>query len=152
MVSLITIIVFVLDRIAKLYITNNFILFESRSLIGDLVSLTYVQNTGAAFSILQGKRTFFIIMTLIMLAVILYLYKKHLDKNIYSILSVGLIFGGALGNFYDRLIHHYVIDFIDFHFFPVFNIADMALVIGTIILSIIIWITDQKEVTEKQLR
>jgi len=152
MVSLITIIVFVWDRIAKLYITNNFILFESRSLIGDLVSLTYVQNTGAAFSILQGKRTFFIIMTLIMLAVILYLYKKHLDKNIYSILSVGLIFGGALGNFYDRLIHHYVIDFIDFHFFPVFNIADMALVIGTIILSIIIWITDQKEVTEKQLR
>jgi len=148
MVGIISFIIFVLDRVVKLYITNNFALFESKPLIGNLVSVTYVQNTGAAFSILQGKRSFFIVMTVIMLLMIIYLYKKILDKHIYSTLSVGLIIGGALGNFYDRLIHHYVIDFIDFHFFPVFNIADMALVVGTIILSIIIWVSDQEQTTK----
>lgn len=147
MVSLITVLVFIIDRVVKLYIINNFSLYESKMFIGKIVSLTYVRNTGAAFSILRGRRTFFIIMTIVMLFLIIYLYNKVLEKNIYSKISVGLILGGALGNFYDRIVYHYVVDFIDFHFFPVFNIADSALVIGTIILSIIIWTSDKKTET-----
>ncbi len=147
MVSIITALVFIIDRVVKLYIINNFSLYESKMLIGKIVSITYVRNTGAAFSILRGQRTFFIIMTMIMLVLIIYLYNKVLEKNIYSKISVGLILGGALGNFYDRFVYHYVVDFIDFHFFPVFNIADSALVIGTIILSIIIWTSDKEPQT-----
>ncbi|MFW6030493.1 MAG: signal peptidase II [Halanaerobiales bacterium] len=147
MVSIITVLVFIIDRVVKLYILNNFELYESRPFIVEIVSLTFVKNTVAAFSILQGKRAFFIIMTIIMLALIVYLYREVLEKSIYTKISVGLIIGGALGNFYDRFVYHYVVDFIDFHFFPVFNIADSALVVGTIILSIIIWNSDKKSNT-----
>lgn len=145
MVSLITVIIFGLDRLTKMYILKKFALYESRQFIGKFVSLTFVKNTGAAFSILQGHRTFFLFMTVVMLVFIIYLYNKVLVKNIYSSIAVGLILGGALGNFYDRIVFEYVIDFIDFHFFPVFNLADSALVIGTIMLSVIIWLLDNKK-------
>jgi signal peptidase II len=144
MVYIISIITFGLDRITKVLITNEFALYESRPVIGSIMSFTYVENTGAAFSILQGQRIFFIIMTVVMLGIIFYLYYKMLEKDFWTTLSVGLIIGGALGNFYDRLLYGSVIDFIDFYFFPVFNIADSALVVGTALLALIIWKTDDK--------
>ncbi len=131
----ITAVIWVLDRLSKLYITTHFALYESKPLLGKLVSFTYVHNTGAAFSILQGKVIFLILSTIVLLAVILYIYNKMLPHNKIVIVATGLVIGGALGNFYDRILFGSVIDFIDFHFFPVFNIADSAIVVGAIFLS-----------------
>ncbi|QOR36203.1 signal peptidase II [Clostridium sp. 'deep sea'] len=140
MVYIIAIIVWGLDRLTKFLIVTNFSLRESRSVLGNLISFTYVHNEGAAFSILQGKRIFFILTTIILIAIILYMYYTVLPKTLITTIIIGTVLGGALGNFYDRLRFGYVIDFIDFHFFPIFNVADIAVVCGTLLLAWQLWI------------
>lgn len=136
---ILALIIFALDRISKVLITVYLAPYTSQPILGSLMSFTHVHNTGAAFSILQGKRVFFIITTLILMGIILYVYYKLLPITSVLTITTGLILGGALGNFYDRIVYGYVIDFIDFHFFPVFNIADSAVVIGTLLLAWQLW-------------
>lgn len=92
--------------------------------------INYTTNTGAGFSILQGQTLLLIIISVIVLALILY-YRKKEPK--YEIPLV-LIFAGTLGNIIDRIVLGYVRDFIDVKVWPVFNIADISLVVGTILL------------------
>ena len=111
------------------------------SFLLDLFGITYVENRGAAFGIMQGGRTFFLIITPIFLAIMIYYYiKLPKDKvNNWVRVSLVLIFAGAIGNFIDRVRDAYVTDFIYFKFidFPVFNFADVFVVTGTILLGIL---------------
>ncbi len=133
---LFVILLVVLDQASKIYLTLvNKTSPIDLEVIRGFFRITYTCNDGAAFSILKGKRVFFIIMTIIVIFLIVYYLLKNkvywVEK--YSLL---LIISGAVGNLIDRIMYGYVIDFLDFiifgYDFPVFNIADSFITIGAI--------------------
>lgn len=133
----------ILDQATKLWAIDVLKEGGSIKIIGDFLRFTYAENRGAAFSILQNQMIFFIIVTTIMLAVMAYIYFKTKNITKLSKLSIGMIAGGAIGNFVDRLRLGYVVDFIDVRFgnfynFPIFNIADSFVVCGTILMVFLI--------------
>lgn len=116
---------------------------DSMNVIPGFINFVYVQNTGAAWGMLAGRPVFLIIVSILILAVYLGFYGLRLKKlknnvSITLAVSVGLIAGGCIGNLIDRIVFGYVRDFINFQFmdFPVFNIADIALTVGIIIMVI----------------
>ena len=127
-----------LDQFTKLIISSRFTLGESVPVIKSIFHLTYIINKGAGFGILQNKQWFFIWFAVIVIGIILYLYDK-IPASKYVQLGVGLILGGAIGNLIDRIRLNYVIDFLDFRFWPAFNIADSAVSVGAVILIIWFW-------------
>ena len=130
---------FMLDLFSKLIITNILKLGESIKIIDNFFYITYVQNKGAAWSILEDKRILLLIITVIVLFLInKFMNKEQLDK--LESLSYGIIIGGIVGNLVDRIFRGYVIDFLDFKIFnynyPVFNLADTFIVVGIIMMVI----------------
>lgn len=130
---------FFLDRISKMLIVNNFSYEMEKTIIKNFFSIIYVKNTGAAWSLFEGKQTLLIIISIIFLVFLIsFIIKEKPDK--IDNLTYGLIIGGIIGNLYDRITLNYVIDFIAFNIFgyefPVFNLADSFIVIGVIILII----------------
>lgn len=109
------------------------------NIIGNFIKFNYYQNTGAAWSILEGKTTTLIVVSLVML-IFVYSMSYTYDEAKIKDLSFGLLYGGIIGNLIDRVFYGFVRDFIDIkvfgYNFPVFNIADMAIVIGVIILIV----------------
>ncbi|MGC6769948.1 signal peptidase II [Enterococcus sp. LJL128] len=121
-----------IDQWTKYLTVSNIQLGETKEFINGFLSFTYVRNTGAAWSILEGKMIFFYIITVIVVAVLVYMLIKNLKSSRWFTIGLSLVLAGALGNFIDRLRLGYVVDMIqtDFMSFPIFNIADMSLVIG----------------------
>jgi len=146
--SFIILFCFFTDQISK-YFTLKFLdEFESYSVIKNILDFTHVHNTGGPWSIFEGKMIFFIIMTLFIFAAAIIYLRKHKPKHILSKISIAMIAGGALGNFFDRILRGYVVDMIDVNFFnyPVFNLADCYIVTGAILMSIyIIFIYKEKQ-------
>ena len=135
--SLTTLLV-IIDQVTKYLTVQNIALYEQIEFIPGFMSWTYIQNTGAAWSILEGQMWFFYLVTIIVSGVILYfLYTEGKNDRIYGTI-LAIILGGTLGNFIDRLLHQYVIDMIKVEFisFPVFNVADSFLTVGVILLFI----------------
>ncbi len=127
--------VIVLDQISKYMVKSRFMLNESIAIIENIFHLTYVRNFGAAFGILKHQKMFFVVLTTAVLIGIIIFIRQQ--SNIHSMVkwSLSLVVGGAVGNLIDRVVHGYVIDFFDFRIWPVFNIADMAIVVGAFLLS-----------------
>jgi signal peptidase II len=118
---------------------------QSLPLIDGLLYVTYVLNKGAAFSILQGHRWLFLVITPVVLAVML-LFARVVPKSDRLLrIALSLFCGGALGNFIDRLRLGAVTDFIDFRFFPVFNVADSCIVIGVALLGWCVLVRAKKD-------
>ena len=141
--AIIIIISIVSDQLTKFWAVDVLKNGDSIRVIGNFLRFTYAENKGAAFSILQNQRTFFLVITLVMLVFLGYIYFKTKNITKLSKLSIAMIAGGALGNFIDRFRLGYVVDFIDVRFgefynFPVFNIADSFVVCGTILMIILI--------------
>lgn len=141
--AIIIIISIVSDQLTKFWAMDVLKNGDSIKIIGNFLRFTYAENKGAAFSILQNQRTFFLVITLVMLIFLGYIYFKTKNITKLSKLSIAMIAGGALGNFIDRFRLGYVVDFIDVRFgefynFPVFNIADSFVVCGTILMIILI--------------
>lgn len=131
------------DQITKMWAVNVLKNGQSIKLIGNFLRFTYAENKGAAFSILQNQRSFFLIVTVIALILLGYIYFRVKNLTNLAKLSIAMIAGGAIGNFIDRLRLGYVVDFIDVRFgniynFPIFNIADCFIVCGTILMMILI--------------
>ncbi|ADQ46193.1 lipoprotein signal peptidase [Caldicellulosiruptor kronotskyensis 2002] len=126
---------FVLDQITKARAENVFV-GSSINLLGGILSLTYVQNRGGAFSILEGKRRFFIVVSIVLILFLCYMIFKS-TNNLYK-LSFSLIVGGAMGNLFDRIAKGYVVDFIDIKVIPVFNLADFFITCGVLLLIFLI--------------
>ncbi|MCL1816119.1 MAG: signal peptidase II [Clostridiales bacterium] len=127
--------VVILDQLTKYAVAANLALGQSWPLIDGVVYFTYVMNKGAAFSLLQGQRWFFIVITIVVLAVMLW-FARGIPKSDRLLQSTLALFcGGALGNLIDRLRFGAVTDFIDFRFFPIFNVADSCIVIGAFLLG-----------------
>ncbi|MCA6222111.1 MULTISPECIES: signal peptidase II [Photorhabdus] len=131
------VVVLILDLGSKQLVLQHFHLYESVPLI-PYFNLTYAQNFGAAFSFLAEKdgwqRWFFAFIAVAISVVLTVMMYRSSAKKKLSNIAYALIIGGALGNLFDRLVHGFVIDFIDFYVgdwhFPTFNIADMAICIG----------------------
>lgn len=138
--------VFFLDRLTKIIIQKYMVVGESIPVIKDVFHLTYYRNPGAAFNLFAHRTEFFIFVTIIIMAVIVYYYNEIPSDKKFARVALALQFGGAAGNFTDRLMGGYVIDFLDFRICPVFNIADSAIVIGVILLSwyILTWSEKQQ--------
>lgn len=122
---------FFLDQLTKAKAENVFV-ENPVNLLGGILSLTYVQNRGGAFSILEGKRKFFIIVSIVLILFLCYMIFKS-TNNLYKF-SFSLIVGGAMGNLFDRVAKGYVVDFIDIKVIPVFNLADFFITCGVLLL------------------
>jgi signal peptidase II len=127
---------FSFDFLTKYFAAKQLALYHSIPLIGDFLKLTYVQNQGAAFGILQGQQLFLKLVGFLALGFIIYLYFSEKSKNNVWNYGLALILGGTVGNLYNRITLGYVIDFIDFKYFPTFNIADVAINAGILLLII----------------
>ena len=137
---LIAIFVILLDQFTKWLIVNNMFFGESITIINNVLYITSHRNRGAAWGILQGQMWLFYVITIVVIvAIMYYLHKAARGKMLLGV-SLALMLGGAIGNFIDRVFRKEVVDFIHTYIFnynfPVFNIADSALVIGVILLMI----------------
>jgi signal peptidase II len=108
-----------------------------------IVSIDRVQNTGAAFSVLPQLHWFYLAVALIVSLYILVFGYKY-GTTWYRQVLIGMILGGALSNGVDRLVQGYVVDFIDFHFWPVFNVADSCIVIAIVVLLVLSFLPSQR--------
>ncbi|MGZ3775530.1 MAG: signal peptidase II [Pseudobdellovibrionaceae bacterium] len=148
-----------LDQLVKAYIHTHFHLGESVSVIPNFFNLTYVRNFGAAFGFLaeshpQFRELFFLSMPPIALVIILGILRGVKDEDTKQIVALSSIFGGAIGNYIDRIRFRYVIDFLDFHIYdrwswPAFNIADMAIVGGVGLLLLLMLVDSKNKEKEK---
>lgn len=140
---ILTLIVLIIDIVSKLTIKHYLTLDNSIHVIRGFFDLTYVRNTGVAWSFLDNNKYFALILSgMIIMGIVYYIYKEKPIRKITK-LAYSLILGGALGNFINRVFYGYVIDFLDFKIFgynyPIFNIADVFIVVGVIILIYDTW-------------
>ena len=138
-----------LDRFTKNFLSNFLDLNESIKVIPHVLYFTLVHNTGIAFGLFRDCGVVFIIIPLILSGLLIYnavYYRNSPDLNRTYIISFALILGGAVGNLIDRIFLGFVVDFIDFRFWPVFNVADSAITIGAIIF-LLVGLTRRKEVS-----
>ena len=143
---ILTTILVIIDQITKYLTVQNIELGEVIEFIPNIVSLTYIRNTGAAFSILEGQMWFFYIVTIIVVAgLIYYMYTEAKEDKVLGYL-LSIILAGAIGNFIDRLFLQYVVDMIKLEFinFAIFNVADSYLTIGIVVLFIYILYDERK--------
>ena len=129
-------ILIVLDQLVKAYVVQNIALGEIKSWIPNFVSLTYLQNRGAAFSILQDQQLLFAVITLVVVVGAIWYLHKHMEDSFWMFLGLTLIIAGGLGNFIDRISQGFVVDMfhLDFINFAIFNVADSYLTVGVVVL------------------
>jgi signal peptidase II len=136
--------VIALDQYTKYLTLTRLVSIGDYNVIPGLLEFTYVENFGIAFGMFQNQRWFFVVTVSIVAVVVLFFIFKMFKKHVFFTICLSLIFGGAIGNLIDRIKLGFVVDFIHFSFFPpVFNIADSAVVVGAIALSIAILFTKE---------
>ncbi|GEK89081.1 signal peptidase II [Alkalibacterium putridalgicola] len=150
---IISLIIVGIDQFTKYLTVQNIPLHETLEVIPSFLSFTYHQNTGAAWSMLEGQMIFFYIVTLIVIGVIVYYMQTYGRQDKVFAFSLSLILGGAVGNFIDRLFLQYVVDMIRVEFidFPIFNVADMSLTIGVTLMVIYLFFDEWKEYRQKKV-
>jgi len=131
----IALLVFVIDYVTKKVIASQLVIGQEIKVLGDFFIITSHRNKGAAFGILQEQTIFFIIITLLVVTGIFwYIQKNRRSGSALLLTGLGLVLGGAFGNFLDRALYGEVVDFLQFTFgtyiYPIFNIADSGIVIG----------------------
>lgn len=138
-----------LDQLIKMYIHLHYQVGESVPVIPGFFNLTYVRNPGAAFGFLaqshpEFRENFFLVMPPVALVIIMIIMRNVPDNDDLQIFSLSSVFGGAIGNYIDRIQFRYVIDYLDFHWkevytWPAFNVADSAIVAGVTILVVLMF-------------
>ena len=143
---LIIIAVVVIDQLIKLLVVNQMSLYETIPVIEDIFHITYIHNTGAAFSLMEGMRIFLIAFPVIMVIVaIVFMALKRKEGHPLMMTSIALIAGGGIGNLIDRIFYGYVVDFIDFRVFSIFNFADIFVCTGCGLLILYVLVFDGKQ-------
>ncbi|MGY3751098.1 signal peptidase II [Vagococcus acidifermentans] len=130
--TIIVIITVALDQLLKFWVVRHIPLNETVFRNNPIISLTHIQNDGAAWGMLSGKMWFFYIITLVVIVVLPVMIVKNLNESKWMTVGLSLILGGAIGNFIDRIRLNYVVDMFQFEFFqfPIFNLADAFLTTG----------------------
>ncbi|SFK66910.1 signal peptidase II Aspartic peptidase. MEROPS family A08 [Marinilactibacillus piezotolerans] len=155
MFYIIAVIVLIIDQLWKSAIVKWMEVGQTIPLWEGVFHITSLRNKGAAFGILQGQRWFFIIVTLIVVLGIIYYLQTEGRNNRRISFALSLLLGGALGNFFDRLIRGEVVDSLDFRLidYPIFNLADVFIVSGVALMILDMWLEtrtgQQKQENEK---
>lgn len=136
-----------MDQGLKFWIVDSIALGGFREFIPNVLSLTYVRNTGAAWSLLEGQMWFFLLATVVVVSIAIYYLIKNVKGSRWLNFGISLIIAGALGNIIDRIRLGFVVDMFrtEFMNFPIFNIADCSLVIGVALIMIYLFMEDRKE-------
>ena len=132
-------IIIIIDQVAKFLIKTNFQLNQTLPIISNIFHLTYIHNFGAGFGILQHQKYFLIFISIIVIGFIFYYLDRIRNNERLLQMLVGFVLGGTIGNLTDRIINGYVIDFLDFRIWPIFNFADSFVTIGVIGLIMYFW-------------
>lgn len=131
---------FLLDQYTKFLVKTTYEIGESIEVLGNFLRLTYVENTGLAFSIRVSNLSIYTGISFVASMVVLYYIYSYRDEGFLFTLPLSLIFGGALGNLVDRLLYSRVVDFVDIGVvafrWPVFNVADSAVSVGLVLFLI----------------
>ncbi|MGF3066202.1 signal peptidase II [Facklamia sp. P12950] len=139
---IITAIIVILDQTLKIWTQNHLTLNQTLEIIPDFFQLNYIHNTGAGWGLFAGQRFFLIGVTFLVIFYLVYLIWKNRYHSPWTKLAYALLLGGAVGNLIDRLVRGYVVDMLQIRLFdfPIFNLADVALTLGVILLIImVIW-------------
>jgi len=137
--------VLALDQLSKALIVHHMLLNESIPLLGPVVSLTRRLNTGGAFGVLQGNRVLLCLVSGAVAAGLIIMGPRLAGGSRAVLAGLGMVLGGAAGNLVDRVRLGHVVDFIDFHFWPVFNIADTAITVGALLIVVVLVISIERE-------
>ncbi len=138
-----------IDILTKISAENSLKAIETIPIIQDIFHLTYVENRGIAFGMFSGGRVYFVIISLIILALLAVVLLKtpKESRTVWLKMATAFIYGGAIGNMVERIFKGYVVDFLDFRIidFPVFNVADIAVCVGAAMLIIHFLIAEDKK-------
>ena len=142
----------VLDQLTKYFAVTRLQGNGSVSLIPGVFQLTYCENTGAAFSLFSGKRWLLALISAVMLAALIFALRKNLMAAGVGRWGLRLVIAGAAGNLIDRVLYGYVVDFFDFRLinFPIFNVADVLLNIGVVLMLIDILFLEPKRAKKEK--
>jgi len=142
----VAIVVLVLDQLTKIWVSTSLAeggWWSPLPGLWRIFRITHITNSGAAFGIFPNQGNFFIVIAVVV-ALAIVLYYRYLPTGSWLVrLSLGLQLGGAIGNLLDRVRYGHVVDFIDIGFWPIFNVADMAIVTGVGILAYCLWRDDR---------
>ncbi|MFH1858454.1 MAG: signal peptidase II [Candidatus Omnitrophota bacterium] len=136
MIRLIFLAVLLLDQISKHLILRTMVFNQSIPVVPSVFHLTLVANTGVAFGLFKGKAELFVLVGLVALLWIALFVRRRAIQNRLALLALALVSGGAVGNLLDRFRYGYVVDFLDFRVWPVFNVADTCISVGTVLFLI----------------
>ncbi|WP_225743985.1 signal peptidase II [Marinilactibacillus sp. Marseille-P9653] len=141
-----------IDQLVKYLTVQNISLYETVTAIPNVLSFTYHQNSGAAWSILEGQMWFFIIVTLIVIGVIVYFLHTQGRQSFLFSSALTLLLAGAIGNLIDRVLNQYVVDMFRLEFvqFPIFNVADMSLTFGVGLMILYLILDEIKTFKQKK--
>ncbi len=144
---LITFTTIILDQVSKWLAVKFLMPIDTVPIIEDVLHLTYLENTGAAFGILKDNRWVFLVISTVAIAGIIFYFIKFMPQNKLFQLSLAFILGGGIGNMIDRILLGYVVDFIDFRLinFAIFNVADSFVCIGAALMFIYVLFVESKE-------
>ncbi|SIS37887.1 signal peptidase II [Salimicrobium flavidum] len=141
--------VILIDQITKWLVTMFMEVGERIAIVDSFLYLTSHRNQGAAWGILQGQMTFFYIITVIIVAFLVYYMQTQAKESKWSGIALSLLLAGAIGNFIDRLFRKEVVDFVDVYIgnynYPIFNVADASLSIGVVLFLIATFIEEKKQ-------
>lgn len=138
-VWLLVALIILLDQSTKFLAVARLTLNSPNPVIPNVFNLTLIYNTGGAFGIFRDKSMFFISLSILAIVYILF-YLKIKKYTLWKEIAIGFILGGVAGNLIDRARFGYVIDFLDFRIWPIFNIADSAITIGVGLLIVLLFL------------
>lgn len=131
------------DYLVKRLVRSTMYCGQTISVIDGIFSITYVQNRGAAFSLFTGRGPMIMVITFLALCIAVWYMERHKNDHWTLLLSLELIISGGVGNLIDRAVRGYVTDMFDMHFFPVFNVADIAICVGCGFLILYMFVFDE---------
>ncbi|MFC5703572.1 signal peptidase II [Cohnella faecalis] len=145
--------VFLIDLVSKKIVDKNVELDERIGVLGDFFIITHIRNRGAAFGMLQEQRLFFLLITIAVVSgIVWYMQRSYRTGSPLLLLALGMILGGAVGNFLDRALYGEVVDFLQFNFgsytFPIFNLADSGICVGVALVvldALLSWKQENKD-------
>lgn len=142
-----------LDQLLKWLVTANLDVGQSAALLPGIVRLTRLHNTGAAWSSFSGKTGLLAVVTIILMAAVVWLVVKKIVRHPLGLTAAMLVLGGGVGNMIDRLFRGYVVDMFDLEFisYPIFNLADIFVVVGVILGAVYyLWFYDKYDKPKKE--
>ena len=146
----------VADQLTKYYISTNFVLGESGEFLSGFIDLTYIHNRGGAWGMLYGRTYILLPITLVIMIICIIFYVKYGKKSRLLLWAITLVMSGGIGNMIDRVFRDgNVVDFLHFEFFPsfpVFNVADCAIVVGAGLLILYFILDAVREERQKKLK